>query len=215
MPLVGLGRHVKWVQRFFDLFDVIKPFDIEITRILGCGEIGCAFAVKGNRVLKVTGSKDEAGTWDVIAEEQRRNPEAMRGIATVHRRPFGIWLPSVRKTLLYGILREGLKSVRETDRLYEGIKPIDGPKYLGDKRPLEGLEEMVMAVPETQLMAAAIHHLYVVTAGIYFLSDLHTSNVGTRKDENWLIVRDPGWAETPTQGEELIGWQPQGIVTLD
>jgi len=138
----------------------------------------------------------------------------MRGIATVYRRPFGIWLPSARKTLLYGILREGLKSVRDTDRLYEGIKPIEGPKYPGDKRPLEELEEMVMAVPETRLMAAAVHHLYVVTGGIYFLSDLHTSNVGTRKDEKWLVVRDPGWAETPTQGEEFDIWQSQGIVTL-
>lgn len=212
MALVSIGKH-QWVHYFVDHREELRPYGIVLKKILGCGEYGCAFALADNRVLKVTASKDEAGTWDVIAEEQKRSPVVMRGIATTYGRPVGIMLP-VRKRLLYGIVREGLANVRDTFRNHNGIVPIDGPSLRGDLAPLYELEKMVKEVPETRLMAAAIHHLYVETGGIYFLPDLHTQNVGTRKGEKWYILRDPGMAWTPSAGREFDVWKPQYVIKM-
>jgi len=213
VALVSLGKH-SWVHYFVDHRAALYPYGIELTKILGCGEFGCAFATADGRVLKVTQSKDEAGTWDVIAEEQKRSPTAMQGIATVYGRPFGIRMPAVRKKLLYGILREELTSVRETFRINNGIVPIEGPSFRGDPAPLAELEKMVKYVPETQLIATAIHHLYFETGGVYFLHDLHTQNVGKRKNAKWFVLRDPGWAWTPTAGWEFDRWQPERVIQV-
>jgi hypothetical protein len=204
-------RHISWLHRVVKNSHVFEDYGIELKQHLGCGVFGCAFRVNHNRVLKITTSRYEAGTWDIIFEEQRRNALAMRGIATVFMRPFGIDTP-VHDEMLYGILREGLTNVRDTKRLYDGILPIDGPSFPRDPTPLIGLDKMVMAVPETALMAAAIRHLYLVTGGIYFLSDLHTENVGRRQGESWLILRDPGEAWTPTAGMEFDYWEPVYVV---
>jgi len=212
--IISIGKHT-WVHYFVEHRDALRSYGIELKKLLGCGEYGCAFEIAGNRVLKVTQSKDEAGTWDVIAEEQRRKPTIMRGIATTYARPFGIALPPrVRKKLLYGIVRECLANVRDTYRTYNGIVPIDGPSLRGDPAPLKELDDMVMFVPETKLMAKSIEHLYLETGGIYFLSDLHTQNVGTRKGEKWFVLRDPGWAWTPTAGMEFDHWQPSHVIPM-
>ena len=212
MRLVGVGNHYRWINYLVEHRAKLSP--ITVKSLLGCGQFGCVFDIGKGRVLKVTLEVDEAATWDVIASEQRKNGLEMRGVATAYERPFGIRMPSVRSKLLYGVIREGLGNVRQSDRLYDCLKPISPPKYAGDTRPLLELEEMVRCVPAAQYMAASIQHLYKITGGIYFLADIHTDNVGRRNREKWLVLRDPGYAETPTHGAEFGYWQPAYTITI-